>query len=298
MAGWGALGISLCLCLGYVLAGCDARPEVVVYCAQDQGYAEVVFGEFTRESGVQVRAVFDSEAVKTVGLVNRILAERQHPVADVYWGNEEFQTRRLAALGAFRPTNGWASFGKRSRRLVAGANRPELARIGLSGLTNAALRGRVAMAAPWFGSTATHLTALRSEWGDTAWHEWCRALAANHVFLEEGNSQVVKRVARGEAWVGLTDSDDILAAQAEGSGVTAGPELWPLRNTVAIVGGTPRGVAAEKLFEFLQSTRTQELLIRLGAIEATPGVVNEPHWEDMLLNFDLTGRQLREHFKP
>lgn len=279
-------------------AGCSRKPWVVVYCAQDQVYAEPVFAAFTESTGIEVRAVYDSEAVKSVGLANRILSERNHPVGDVYWGNEELQTRRLAAAGAFRETNGWASCGERSRRLVAGAERRELAGRGLMALTNAELRGRVSLAAPWFGSTATHLAALRAEWGEAVWRDWCRGLAANRVFLEEGNSHVVKRVARGEAWVGLTDSDDIQSAQREGLDLVAGPALWCLRNTVAILRAAPRPNAAERLFQYLQSKDVQAALRSAGAIEAACTSSSEPRWELMLRDFAATGRELRETLIP
>ena len=53
--------------------------QVIAYCAQDQVYAEPIFRAFEKETGIKVRAVYDSEAVKTVGLANRLLAERPHP---------------------------------------------------------------------------------------------------------------------------------------------------------------------------------------------------------------------------
>ena len=63
-----------------------ALSVVVVYAAQDQVYAEPVFAEFQKETGIKVKAVYDSEAVKTVGLANRLLAERSHPQCDMFLG--------------------------------------------------------------------------------------------------------------------------------------------------------------------------------------------------------------------
>ena len=77
---------------------------VVAYVSQDQIHAEALFAEFERETGLRVRAVYDSEAAKTVGLVNRLLAERNRPQCDVYWGGEELRTRQLAERGVFRAT--------------------------------------------------------------------------------------------------------------------------------------------------------------------------------------------------
>ena len=295
------LGRLTSLAVGAAFIGCSPEPEVVAYCAQDQVYAEPIFADFTRTTGIRVRAVYDSEAVKTVGLANRILAESPHPVADVFWGNEEFHTRRLAAAGAFRATNGWIAFGQRSRRLTADPSRQHWLGPEVTGLTNAALRGRVSLAAPWFGSTATHFAALRAIWGAGRWQAWCRALAANQVFLEEGNSQVTQRVARGDAWVGLTDSDDLQAARREGLNLVAGPALWPIRNTVAVLREAPHPVAAQALFLFLQSAAVHQALAKAGALEVVPPdatTTPAPPWEVMLHDFDLTLKELREFFQP
>src|SRR3954463_7397077 len=100
------------------VATAKPRSEVVAYCAQDQVYAEKIFADFEKQTGIRVLAVYDSEAVKTVGLANRLLAEQRHPQCDVFWGNEEMRTRLLAAQNVFRETNDWTSFGYRSRRLV------------------------------------------------------------------------------------------------------------------------------------------------------------------------------------
>ena len=79
--------------------GWGGKAHVILYCAQDQVYAEPILREFEKENGDRIRVltVYDSEAVKTVGLANRLLAERSHPQCDVFWGNEEMRTRQLAA---------------------------------------------------------------------------------------------------------------------------------------------------------------------------------------------------------
>src|ERR1041384_7915842 len=76
---------------------------VVVYASQDQVYAEPILKTFEKETGTRVRAVYDSEAVKTVAIANRLLAERKHPQCDVVWGNEELRTAGASAPRA----NGW-----------------------------------------------------------------------------------------------------------------------------------------------------------------------------------------------
>ena len=246
--------------------------QVVTYCAQDQEYAEPILAEFQKQMGATVRSVFDSEAVKTVGMANRLLAERPHPQCDVFWGNEELRTRQLAAQNAFRETNGWSSFGYRSRRMVINTNLLTLANAphSLLELTNAEWRGKVAVAYPQFGTTATHFRALRQLWGAAAWEAWCRALAGNQPVLVEGNSVVVKMVGRGQAAIGLSDSDDVAAGQREGLPIVALPinaETLLIPNTVAVVRGAPDAAAAEALYQYLQRPEIARRLVDVRALE-------------------------------
>jgi iron(III) transport system substrate-binding protein len=186
----GLVGLSGGLLLS-LFSGCKAgQNTLTVYASQDEVYAEPLLQEFTRQTGIKVRAVYDSEAVKTVGLANRLLAERAHPQCDVFWNNEELRTRQLATQDTFRESNAWAAVGYRSRRIVINTNRLSLATAprSLLELTNDSWRGKVALAYPLFGTTATHFLALRQHWGDQPWQAWCRALAANKPFLLEGNS--------------------------------------------------------------------------------------------------------------
>ena len=275
----------------------NGQNQVIVYAAQDQVYAEPILRAFEKETGIKVKAVYDSEAVKTVGLANRLLAERGHPQCDVFWGNEEMRTRQLAASrngGIFRETNGWAGFGYRSRRVVINTNfvqsvvsrQLSVARATDHGLltagklqpprlllelTNAQWRGKIALAFPQFGTTATHFHALKQHWGEAAWLAWCRALAANQPFIVDGNSVVVKFVGRGEAWIGLTDSDDIAAGQREGLPIEALPlseESLLIPNTVGVIRNAPHPANAQKLFDYLQRREVVEKLVQANALES------------------------------
>ena len=323
--------------------------QVVIYAAQDQVYAEPILREFEKETGIKVKAVYDSEAVKTVGLANRLLAERSHPQCDVFWGNEEMRTRQLAAQNIFRETNGWAAFGYRSRRIVINTNFVSLPNFtkadnspmaystnrlqspkSLLELTNAIWRGKVALAFPQFGTMATHFHALRQLWGEERWLAWCRALAANKPFVVDGNSIVVKQVARGEAWIGLTDSDDIAAGQREGLPIAAldgrarhsvraaldqtddgahgvtrpttdlTAEILLIPNTVAVIRNAPHPANAQKLFEYLQRREVAENLVQANALEnatnGTDATTMKPDWDALLRDLETTTKQLNEIF--
>lgn len=284
------------------------KQAVVAYCAQDQIYAEPVFRSFEQLSHekLKVKAVFDSEAVKTVGLANRLLAETNHPQCDVFWGNEELRTRQLAARGVFRETNGWAAFGYRSRRIVINTNLISAASAprSLLELTNSGYKGKLALAYPQFGTTATHFHALRQLWGATAWEAWCRGLVAAKPLLVDGNSVVVKMVGQGRATLGLTDSDDIAAGQREGLPIVALPmtaETLLIPNTLGLVRGGPHPETAEHLFAYLLGPATAEALVAANALEGVSlgqvsGSTLKVDWDALLRDLDATTGKLNQIF--
>jgi iron(III) transport system substrate-binding protein len=301
--------VSLLTCAALFWTGCgkNGSQTVVVYTSQDEVFAEPIFKEFETQTGIQVRPVYDSEAVKTVGLVNRLLEETNNPQCDVFWNNEEFRTRQLAAHNVFRQTNGWTHLGYRTRRLVintnllSAANAPST----FSDATNALWRGKVALAYPLFGTTATHFLALRQHWGDEVWQKWCRALVVNQPMLVDGNSVVVKQVERGEALFGFTDSDDIAGAIREGFPVAPLPltdETLFVPNTVGVIRNGPHPEAAQRLFEFLSDPKVSQKLVELHALE---GATLEPasaatglqvDWEALLRDLGTATEEMKQIF--
>jgi iron(III) transport system substrate-binding protein len=196
--------------------------------------------------------------------------------------------------------------GYRSRRIVINTNHIALtsAPRDLVELTNQAWKGKVALAFPLFGTTATHFLALRQYWGDEKWSTWCRALQANKPFLVDGNSVVVKQVARGEAWIGLTDSDDIAAEQQEGAPVTALPITAAsllIPNTIAVVRGAPHIEQAQHLFDYLQGREVVERLITAKALEgASVSDIKvptlHPDWTALLRDLDASTAAMEKIF--
>jgi iron(III) transport system substrate-binding protein len=280
--------------------------RVVMYTSQDPIYVGPILKDFERQAGIKTATVHDSEAVKTVGLANRLLAERSRPQCDVFWNNEELRTRQLAAENVFRETQPWAAMGYRSRRIVINTNLLSLADAPktLAELTNATWRGKVALAYPLFGTTATHFLALRQHWGAEQWERWCRALVANKPFLVDGNSVVAKLVARGEAPIGLTDSDDITVEVRAGAPLAAlpiGSETLLIPNTVGVIRKGPNPETAQKLWEYLQQPAVTRQLIEAGALEGlSRKEVSEPtlqpNWPELLKELPAGTASLKKIF--
>ncbi|HYV32065.1 MAG TPA: substrate-binding domain-containing protein, partial [Candidatus Binatia bacterium] len=140
--------------------------------------------------------------------------------------------------------------------------------------------------------------------GDVGWQTWCRALQANKPFLVDGNSVVVNLVARGEAVVGLTDSDDIAAEQREGAPVVALPltdESLLIPNTVAVVRRARHPQAAQQLFEYLQRREVIERLVSVHALEGfsaseVKGPVLQSAWDSLLRDLDSATTTMQKIF--
>ncbi len=56
-----------------------ATSKVVLYCATDREIAQDLIDQFEKETGIRVEAKFDTEAAKSVGLVQAIRQEKTNP---------------------------------------------------------------------------------------------------------------------------------------------------------------------------------------------------------------------------
>ncbi len=269
------------------LTGCggDAGGDwVVVYTALDQIYSEPILEGFERETGIEARAVYDTEAAKTTGLVARLLAERERPRCDVFWNNEIIQTLRLKNEGLIEPYRSpgaeavpagykdpeghWTGFAARARVLVF--NTEELRRDQVPNtildLLDPRWRGRVGMGYPLFGTTATHGAVLYAGWGEERAREFFAGLAANEVQIMEGNATVCRAVADGELPLGLTDTDDVNLQRSQGRPVDwvlldhEGRGALLIPNTLALIKGAPNAEAGRRLIDYLLTPEVETRL--------------------------------------
>src|SRR5207302_1688196 len=78
-------------------------------------------------------------------------------------------------------------------------------------LTNERWKGKLAMAKPQFGTSATQAACLFEVLGAERAREFYKGLHQNAVALVPGNKQVAEGVAAGQFDVGITDTDDAIA---------------------------------------------------------------------------------------
>ena len=304
------LSISLLTaCTITVCSGCRpaTTPEVVVYTALDREFSEPILDEFTRETGIETRPKYDVESTKTVGLTQAIIAEASRPRCDVFWNNEILNTLRLEERGllqAYRPeiaesypeayrspSGTWHGFAGRARVLIVNTNvvPPEQRPTSIHDLVDPKWKGKIAIAKPLFGTTATHVACLFEAWGNVKTKDWFRSLKANDVRVLAGNKQVAISVASGQIAFGLTDTDDAIIELEKGSPVViAYPdreenELGTLfiPNTVCILKNCPHPEAAKKLVGYLLSPAVEGKLAQAASaqIPLNPNVTVQPRVE-------------------
>jgi iron(III) transport system substrate-binding protein len=273
-----------------VLPSCRKSPQqdyrkVVLYCSVDQEIAEPIIAEFESRSGIDILPRFDTEASKTVGLVQRIRAEATSPIADVFWSSEIFHTIRLARESLLAPyssdatkdwpalyadPNGcWYGFALRARVIAYNTTRisADDAPKCLEDVLDSKWKGQLVMAAPEFGTTGGDVASWFAHYDTAKATETLEGLKANDIRLVEGNSTAVRMVATGQADICFTDTDDVYAAQRNNWPIAmnyldqGGDGVLVIPNTAALIKGGGNPEEAEELMEFLLSEQLEKLLL-------------------------------------
>src|SRR5213078_5018364 len=177
------IGLVLILLLAVGLNSCRSTSSkaVVVYVSEDQVFSEPILKDFERETGITVKSVFDNEESKSTGVMNRLIAEKNNPQADVYWANEPVRADALKQRGVSTPylsasaegiadqfkdpDHYWTGFSARARLLLINA-RSTIKPAGVMAYTDPSANGRAAIANPLFGTTTDYVAALFTNWGD------------------------------------------------------------------------------------------------------------------------------------
>jgi iron(III) transport system substrate-binding protein len=281
--------LALVAALGFVIAAslvsCSrgAKHEVVAYVSEDEAFSEPILRDFERETGIHVRAVFDTEEAKSTGVMNRLIAERANPQADVYWANEPIRAESLRQQGMTSPYHSpaatgipaeykdagghWTGFSARARVLLVHKDLPEKPSSVLD-LADPRYRGRVAIANPLFGTTTAEVAALFALQGDDWGRKFMADLKANQIRVTASNGESADAVAAGEAGFSLVDSDDAVSRIRQGRAVEMvvpdqrngeiGVYLVP--NAVLILRDAPHPEAAKRLVDYLLSPETERKL--------------------------------------
>ncbi|MBL8850772.1 MAG: ABC transporter substrate-binding protein, partial [Planctomycetaceae bacterium] len=186
----------------YAVSGPDDR-TLVVYCAHDLEYSEPILKKFEADTGIRVVIVGDTEATKSLGLVQQILREGPHSRCDVFWNNQVLGTVQLERADLLAPYQGpgyeripkefkhpdglWTGFAGRMRVWIVNTDKmaatPEAIETALSAPD---LTG-MAIAMPMFGTTLSHYSLLWARTGGEALKEQHHDLVLRGCQVVSGN---------------------------------------------------------------------------------------------------------------
>ena len=318
------LNMTIWLLALLTLGACSARPEknhgsqqsgteageLVVYTSVDQVFSEPILQNFQKEFGITVKPVYDIEAAKTVGLVERLIEEKDHPQCDLFWNGETLQTMRLVKEGVVEEED-WQTFGGRGRVFLydkTAVKKDQLPKT-VKELGNAAF-GKdglsYAIAYPMFGTTSTHVAMLYSMNGAQETKMLFEAMRENGAKVVDGNSAVKDTVDRGAAAFGLTDTDDAMEAMKDNDklAIVFPDQLKPgdgamvIPNSVAIIKGSAHEAEARELIQYLLSEDVQKQMIESGWLsdEVESAKKIDVDWMRTFDNYEQSKNDMKEIF--
>lgn len=284
-----------------VLEVAAAAQTVVVYVSEDQVFAAPILEDFQKETGIKVKALYDTEESKSTGVMNRLIAEKNNPQADVYWANEVVRAEVLKQKGIaarydspnateipaqFKdPEAYWTGFSARARVfLVKKGLKEKPSSVGA--YTDTRWKGRAVIANPVFGTTTDYMAALFMLWGDIRGKSFMKQMKENQVKISSSNGESADLVSSGEFDFSLVDSDDVVNRMKQGKAVEMvipdqgkdeiGSLILP--NGVVLIKNAPHPDQARKLIDYLLSKETERKLAfaECAQIPLHPGVATPP----------------------
>jgi iron(III) transport system substrate-binding protein len=264
----------------------------------DDVFARPIAERFTQETGLTVRLVPDTEETKSTGLLNRLIAEKERPQADVFWSGDPVRAAILKAKGLSMPYRSpqaeglppqfsdpdghWTGFSARARVLIYNRNLVPEGQEPTSVMDLLAPRftGKACIANPLFGTTSMHAAALFAVLGEDKAKAFFEGFSANGGKMLSSNGEVRRRVAAGEFAVGITDTDDVNVARLEGKPVgmvypdTDGMGTLIVPNCAVLIANGPNPDIGRRFIDYLLQPETEKALAESEAaqIPLRPGI--------------------------
>ena len=269
-----------------IFVGCQNkadRKSVTVYVSEDQVFSEPLLKDFEKETGIKVNAIYDTEESKSTGVMNRLIAEKNNPQADVYWANEPIRAEVLRQKGILSPYKSpnakgipsqfshkdffWTGFSARVRLIVVQKNlinQPH----SILDYSNPQFKAKAVIANPLFGTTTTHIAALFELWGDTKAKQFLAGMKSNKTTIATSNGESADFVAAKSYAFSLVDSDDAVSRLKEEKEIrfiypdqgTDDIGIFVVPNAVMFIKKAPHPSTAKKLIDFLLSKKSEEKL--------------------------------------
>jgi len=315
----------IALLLVFIGCGKKSANEVTIYVSEDQVFSEPILKDFEKETGIKVNPIFDTEEAKSTGAMNRLIAEKNNPQADVYWANEPIRAEVLKQRGIsspyispnslqipekFKDREGyWTGFSARVRVFVINTKLTDKPHSILA-YTDPKWKGKAVIANPLFGTTTDEMAALFTVWGDKRAKAFMEDMKKNGVRVSTNNGESADFVASGQSDFSLVDSDDGVNRIRQGKQVEM---IYPdqgenevgcmvVPNAVVYINGAPHPENAKKLIDYLLSKETERKLAfaDCAQIPLHPGVETPADvkrisdLKTMPVNYAETARKMTE----
>jgi iron(III) transport system substrate-binding protein len=289
---WSPSFVAVITVLALNVASCRrSSKHVVVYTSVDEVFARPITEKFSKETGIEVRLVPDTEETKSTGLLHRLIAEKDRPQADVFWSGDPVRAAVLKSKGVSAPYRSpraeglprefsdpdghWTGFSARARVLIYNRNlvpdgqEPR----SVMDLLDPRFGGKACIANPLFGTMSMHAAALFDALGDERAKSFFERFRKNGGRMLSSNGEVRRRVADGELAVGLTDTDDANVARLEKKPIGVvypdqdgfGTLIVP--NCAVLVARGPNPEAGRAFIDYLLRPETEEAFARSEAAQ-------------------------------
>jgi len=310
-------------------AGCAQNDsnEVVVYVSEDQVFSEPILKDFETDTGIRVKAVYDTEETKSTGVMNRLIAEKGNPQADVYWANEPIRAIVLKQKGIsekyystnsdgipanFKDPQGyWTGFSARARVLVvSGEGLINQTPTSIFAYTDKRWGGKGVVANPLFGTTTSWVAALFTTWGEDIAGNFMEKMKQNGTKMSTSNGESTMLVANKEFVFSLVDSDDATNAIRDGKPVR---QVYPdqekgglgclvLPNAAVLIKGGPNPANGRKFIDYVLSPQTERKLAFADCaqiplhegVETPEDVIKIEQIKSMKVDFETVAEKLQE----
>jgi len=317
---------ALALFIFVFVTGCGQKDsnEVVVYVSEDQVFSEPILKDFEADTGIRVMAVFDTEETKSTGVMNRLIAEKGNPQADVYWANEPIRAIVLKQKGIsekyyspnsddipanFKDPQGyWTGFSARARVLVV--NEEEEFPASILAYIDEKWRNKGVVANPLFGTTTSWVAALFSIWDEDKTKNFMENMKQNGTSMSTSNGESTMLVANKEFVFSLVDSDDATNAIRDGKPVR---QVYPdqeegglgclvLPNAAVLIKGGPNPENGRKFIDYVISSQTERKLAFADCaqiplhegVETPDDVIRIEELRSMQVDFETVAKKLQE----
>jgi iron(III) transport system substrate-binding protein len=268
-----------------LFVSCSNTPKesITIYVSEDQVFSEPILKDFEKDTGIKINAVYDSEESKSTGVMNRLIAEKNSPQADVYWANEPIRAEVLKNRGILAKYNSpnakgiaevfrekdnyWCGFSARVRLLIINKklkDRPK----SILAYRDSSFRSKAVIANPLFGSTTAHIAALFTILGDQKAKAFMNDMKRNEVAISTSNGESADFVASNSYSFSLVDSDDAMSRiKQKESVVIEYPDqedneigAFVIPNVVMLIKNSPHPKLAKKLIDYLLSKESEKKL--------------------------------------